>query len=111
MPVVKAADTPEIPTETVAVPTAKTQDADGKDQSQSKQAKQEVRQFPSDLKLVDCPRDGNCVLHAFSKALKHFRDEDRHPRILRAELVTHLLKHERYSREMGSPRPEGATLL
>ncbi|OLP79634.1 hypothetical protein AK812_SmicGene40059 [Symbiodinium microadriaticum] len=43
-----AADTPEIPTETVAVPTAKTQDADGK---------------------------------------------DRHPRILRAELVTHLLKH------------------
>ena len=69
VPVVKAADTPEIPTETVAVPTAKTQDADGKDQSQSKQAKQEVRQFPSDLKLVDCPRDGNCILHAFSKAL------------------------------------------
>ncbi|CAE7788190.1 COG4, partial [Symbiodinium necroappetens] len=107
VPVVKAADTPEIPTETVAVPTAKTQDEDGKDQSQSKQAKQEVRQFPSDLKLVDCPRDGNCVLHAFSKALKHFRDEDRHPRILRAELVTHLLKHERYSREWDRLDPKG----
>ncbi|CAE7255812.1 unnamed protein product, partial [Symbiodinium microadriaticum] len=82
-------------------------DEDGKDQSQSKQAKQEVRQFPSDLKLVDCPRDGNCVLHAFSKALKHFRDEDRHPRILRAELVTHLLKHERCSREWDRLDPKG----
>ena len=28
-----------------------------------------------------------------------FRDDDRHPRVLRAELVTDLLKHERYKRE------------
>ena len=66
-----------------------------------------MRKFPADLKLEECPRDGNCVLHAFSKALKHFRDDERHPRILRAELVTHLLKHETYSREWDGQDPKG----
>ena len=107
VPVIKAAATPNVATEAVAVPTANTQDETGKDQSQSKQAKQEVRKFPADLKHVECPRDGNCVLHAFSKALLHFREEERHPRILRAELVTHLLKHERYSREWDRLDPQG----
>ena len=107
VPVVKAAEAPPLQTEALAIPTAITQDTTGKDQSQSKQAKQEVRKFPAELQLSDCPRDGNCVLHAFSKALKHFRAEERHPRILRAELVTHLLKHERYSREWDRLDPKG----
>ena len=97
-------------TESVPVSTASPPDAEVKEQSQTKQAKQEIRSFPTDLDKVDCAKDGNCVLHAFSKALKHFKDEDRHPRVLRAELVTHMLKHERHSRTWDKLDPSGNRL-
>ena len=41
------------------------------------------------------------------KRFLHFREEERHPRKWRAELVTHLLKHERYSREWDRLDPQG----
>ena len=86
VPVVAAEAAPAFTktTESVPVSTASPPDADGKEQSQTKQAKQEMRSFPTDLDKVECAKDGNCALHAFSKALKHFKDEDRHPRVLRA---------------------------
>ena len=112
VPVVAAEAVPALTktTESVPVSTASPPDAEGKEQSQTKQAKQEMRSFPTDLDKVDCAKDGNCVLHAFSKALKHFKDEDRHPRVLRAELVTHMLKHERYSRAWDKFDPSGNRL-
>ena len=112
VPVVAAEAVPAFTkkTESVPVSTASPPSEDGKEQSQTKQAKQEMRSFPADLSKVDCAKDGNCVLHAFSKALKHFKDEDRHPRVLRAELVTHMLKHEHYSRTWDKLDPSGNPL-
>ena len=112
VPVVAAEAVPAFTkkTESVPVSTASPPSEDGKEQSQTKQAKQEMRSFPADLSKVDCAKDCNCVLHAFSKALKHFKDEDRHPRVLRAEMVTHMLKHERYSRTWDKLDPSGNPL-
>ena len=106
VPVMPAAPAPAVAAKSVELPAESGEQQ--KPESAPKRQAQQVRPVPEDLKLVECPKDGNCMLHAVQKGLEFLGEpQPAHPRVIRAELVTHMLKHERYEKEWDGLDPRG----
>ena len=104
---------PKLATTVIATPSQEiVNNAEGRPEPTGKRTKQEVRAVPEDLERQATKRDGACVLHAISAGLEWLKDpRDKHPRVLRAQMVEHLRKHKQsYSQEWDGKGPDGTTV-
>lgn len=83
----------------------------GKELPAAKRVAVETREAPHNTEIKTVAGDGSCLYHSFAGAMQALHDVKLDPLTLRAEVITHLGKHqERYVQQWNGEAPDGTRI-